>query len=142
MDFLTLIILMVILIAFYLIAYLQFLKPLRILRFYQKQGIQTKFVPLTGSDNSDSENVLKEGDYYFGWLQKAKGSKLFCKNVGSVVSLIVTDPELVKELFINKDDYEKHPFQNALVRRLSPNGLVLSEGPIWKKHRKLISKGF
>lgn len=45
-------------------------------------------------------------------------------------------------MFINKDDFIKHPFQNALVKRLSPFGLVLLEGPLWKKHRKFISKGF
>jgi hypothetical protein len=45
-------------------------------------------------------------------------------------------------MFINKDNFIKHPFQNALVKRLSPCGLVLSEGALWKKHRLLISKGF
>ena len=39
-------------------------------------------------------------------------------------------------------NFKKHPFQNALVRRLSPYGLVLSEGELWKKHRVLISRGF
>jgi cytochrome P450 len=45
-------------------------------------------------------------------------------------------------MFINKDDFIKHPFQNSLVKRLSPSGLVLLEGQQWKKHRRLISKGF
>jgi hypothetical protein len=46
--------------------------------------------------------------------------------VGGSVSLVLTDAELIKEMFINKDAFVKHPFQNALVKRLSPFGLVLS----------------
>ena len=45
-------------------------------------------------------------------------------------------------MFMDHINFKKHPFQNALVRRLSPYGLVLSEGELWKKHRVLISRGF
>lgn len=138
----------------YGILYLQVLKPLAAMRFYRSQGINCEFVPLTGSNPTDSDNVKSHGDYYHGWLQKLLGStarprpsetnrpRLFCKNIGSACALVLSDPQLVKEMFINKDEFIKHPFQNALVKRLSPNGLVLIENALWKKHRKFISKGF
>jgi cytochrome P450 len=130
----------------YLILYQQFIRPLLAINFYRKQGIQCEFVPLTGSSPIDSQNVQTNGDFYHGWLAKCLGKvprpRLFCKNIGSTCALVVADPLLVKEMFINKDDFIKHPFQNALVKRLSPFGLVLLEGPLWKKHRKFISKGF
>jgi hypothetical protein len=107
---------------------MQFIKPLWNMQFYEKQNISCEFVPLAGSNPNDSRNILKHGDYYHGWLKKSKGNprpKLFCKNIGSTVSLILTDPQLVRDMFIYKDEFIKHPFQNALVKRLSPNGLVL-----------------
>lgn len=131
--------------VFYIIVYQQFIHPLIKMNFYRKQGIQCEFVPLTGSNPNDGKNVIEKGDYYYDWLGKSLGkerSKLFCKNIGSVVALILTDPDLVKEMFINKDDFIKHEFQNGLVKSLSPFGLVLSQGALWKRHRILISKGF
>lgn len=125
--------------------YEQFVMPLKTLMFYRKQGIQCEFNPLSGSSSKDAQNVIDRGDYYYDWLQKARGEprpKMFCKNIGSVCAAIITDPDQVREMFINKDDFVKHPFQNSLVKRLSPNGLVLLEGQQWKKHRRLISKGF
>lgn len=130
------------LLVVYVLFYEQIIKPLLALQFYKKQAIQCEFVPMSGSNPQDSKNVINHGDYYYDWLRKSKGSPVFCKNVGSVCALIVTEPKLVQELFINKDDFIKHPFQNALVKTLSPYGLVLLEGNKWKKHRKLITKGF
>jgi hypothetical protein len=98
------------------------------MQFYWKQNINCEFVPLTGSNPADSRNVIEHGDYYHSWLNKSRGNprpKLFCKNIGSTVALILTDPQLVRDMFICKDDFIKHPFQNALVKRLSPYGLVL-----------------
>lgn len=81
------------------------------MQFYRKQGIQCEFILLSGSSPKDANNVVSKGDYYYDWLHKSLGkerTKLFCKNVGSVVALVLTDPDLVKEMFINKDDFVKH----------------------------------
>lgn len=81
------------------------------MQFYRKQGISCEFIPLSGSNPNDGKNVLEKGDYYYDWLGKSFNngrSKLFCKNIGSVVALILTNPEVVREMFINKDDFIKH----------------------------------
>lgn len=49
---------------------------------------------------------------------------------------------MIREIFINKDAFVKHPFQNTIMKYLSPFGLVLLEGDLWKKHRKMVSRGF
>jgi hypothetical protein len=69
------------------------------MKFYKKQGIKCEFIPFSGSSPQDAINVNTKGDYYYDWLGKSfreKRTKLFCKNVGSVVALILTDPDLVK----------------------------------------------
>ena len=79
----------------YLLLLQQVIRPLRLMQFYRRQGIQCEFVPFAGSSPQDASNVTSKGDYYHDWLQKAlagQKSKLFCKNVGGVVSLVLTDP--------------------------------------------------
>jgi hypothetical protein len=69
------------------------------MQFYKKQGINCEFIPFSGSSPQDSINVTTKGDYYYGWLDKSIGKgkgKLFCKNIGSVVALILTDSDLIK----------------------------------------------
>ena len=65
---------------------------------------------------------------------------LSVKNNISLVEIIVAAddfglPKVIEQL-------EKHLFQNGWVRTISPFGLVLSEGALWRKHRKLFGKGF
>lgn len=48
---------------------------------------------------------------------------------------------MIREMFLNRETFARHPFQNAILRALS-NGLILLEGGKWKKHRKIVSKGF
>lgn len=64
------------------------------------------------------------------------------RNVGRTCMIMLYDAEMIREVFINKDSFIKHSFQNAIMRHLSPYGLVLLEGDWWKKHRRVISKGF
>lgn len=86
----------VVLLVLALLFYQQIIKPLLALEFYKKQGIKCEFIPLSGSNPQDSRNVINHGDYYYDWLRKSRESRLFCKNVGSVCALIVTDPKLVQ----------------------------------------------
>ena len=47
------------------------------------------------------------------------------RNVGRTCMIILYDAEMIREMFINKDAFIKHPFQNTIMRHLSPFGLVL-----------------
>ena len=43
---------------------------------------------------------------------------------------------------MDKVSFVKHPSQHSIMKELSFYALTLLEGQDWKKHRKIISKGF
>ena len=59
---------------------------------------------------------------------------------GPTPRVIITDPELVKDVFNKIDDFPK-PHTNPLVLFLTA-GLAEYEGEKWVKHRKIISPAF
>jgi cytochrome P450 len=59
---------------------------------------------------------------------------------GPTPRVILTDPELVKEVFNKIYDFQK-PNTNPLVRILA-TGLIIHEGEKWNKHRKIINPAF
>lgn len=60
--------------------------------------------------------------------------------LGPIPRVILTDPELVKEVFNKINDFQK-PNSNQLVRILA-TGLIVHEGEKWSKHRKIINPAF
>jgi cytochrome P450 len=60
------------------------------------------------------------------------------------VILNLIDPKLLKEFFIEKESlYEKTtPLIMDCIQRVAGNGLVFSEGAIWKNRRKILSNAF
>lgn len=54
--------------------------------------------------------------------------------------VILTDSELVKEVFMKSNSFQKLP-QNPLLRMLI-NGLVSYDSEKWSKHRKIINPAF
>ena len=59
---------------------------------------------------------------------------------GPVPRLIITDPELIKDIMNKNYDFTK-PKSNPLINLL-PQGLVGHEGDKWAKHRRLINPVF
>lgn len=120
-------------------------KPYISIQFYRKQGIPMFYAPVIGSFSHDLDNAREKGDYYHDWIQIAKREprpKAMGKNVGSSPQLYLIDPEATRQFFQNHESYIKHPFLNALTKVLSKHGLVMAEGKVWRKHRKLMSVGF
>jgi cytochrome P450 len=129
--------------AFFL--YRIILKPYYLISFYRRQGIHMLFVPIVGTFERDFKNAEVHGDFYYDWNQLARQTprpKAFGKNIESEAQLLLIDPEAIRQFFINHDQYIKHPKLFALSKELGANGLVLAEGAIWRKHRKLISMSF
>ncbi|MED6201553.1 hypothetical protein PIB30_096188, partial [Stylosanthes scabra] len=59
---------------------------------------------------------------------------------GGIPRLIVTDPELIKDVFNKIYDFPK-PDTNPLIKLLA-NGLAGHEGEKWSKHRRIINPAF
>ncbi|KAI3519039.1 hypothetical protein L1887_08015 [Cichorium endivia] len=72
-------------------------------------------------------SVQKYGRNYITWL-------------GWKPRVIVMDPELIKDVFVKSNDFQK-PRSNPMARLLA-TGLVTYEGDQWAKHRKLINPAF
>lgn len=64
------------------------------------------------------------------------------RNIGKSCVVMLFDGQMIKEMFMDKVSFVKHPFQHSILQSLSYYALTLLEGPVWKKHRKVISKGF
>ncbi|KAF7822558.1 Secologanin synthase [Senna tora] len=59
---------------------------------------------------------------------------------GPIPRIILTDPELIKDVLNKNYDFPK-PNSNPLVKLL-PNGLAGHEGEKWAKHRRIINPAF
>jgi PHYB activation tagged suppressor 1 len=66
----------------------------------------------------------------------------FLQWYGPQAQLIITEPELVKQILSNKDRaYPKTKVSNE-IKKLLGDGIVLSEGEKWVKLRKLANHAF
>ncbi|PKA53773.1 Cytochrome P450 734A6 [Apostasia shenzhenica] len=88
-----------------------------------------------------SHNIFPRALSFIHQWKKAYGSA-FLLWFGPSPRLVVSSPDLIREIFVSKEEffdrYEAHP----LVRQLEGDGLVNLRGPKWGLHRKLISPIF
>ncbi|CAN0896230.1 Cytochrome P450 CYP749A22 [Linum grandiflorum] len=78
--------------------------------------------------------------HIYSWI-KLYGN-IFLQWYGSRAQLVVTEPELIKEVLNCKDGaFEKIGFQDS-IRDLLGDGLALSRGHKWSKMRKLATHAF
>ncbi|CAN1152320.1 Cytochrome P450 CYP749A22 [Linum perenne] len=61
---------------------------------------------------------------------------------GTRPQLVVTDPELVKEVLINREGTYPKKFIQSYAEKFLGNGLLTSEGEKWVKTRKLANQAF
>ncbi|XP_020530436.1 cytochrome P450 CYP749A22 isoform X3 [Amborella trichopoda] len=130
--------------------------PLTLTKFMEKQGIRGPPYKFLHGNNKEvglmvMESSAKPMDFshdifprvqphFYSWI-KIHGSVLLCW-LGPKPQLIVTDPELIREILNNKrGDFQK-PKKNSIVKRLLGDGLVSANGEKWVRHRKLANKAF
>ncbi|KAJ7981924.1 Cytochrome P450 [Quillaja saponaria] len=131
------------------------LKPKKLERQLRKQGFQGNPYKFWYGDNKQtrqmtmearakpmnpsSDNIAPRVHPYVIQTIKNYGKKSFIW-AGPMPRLIMTDPEQIKEIFNNYNDFHK-PYVNPLAKLLI-NGLSHYEGKKWAKHRKIINPAF
>ncbi|XP_074280768.1 cytochrome P450 CYP72A616-like [Silene latifolia] len=60
---------------------------------------------------------------------------------GPTPSLVIKDPEMIKQVLINKQGHFQKPYINPLILVLT-KGITTLEGDKWAKHRKIINPAF
>ncbi|KAL4184715.1 hypothetical protein AMTRI_Chr10g226880 [Amborella trichopoda] len=101
--------------------------PLTVTKFMEKQGITGPPYKFLHGNNKEVRLMIM--DVFLCWL-------------GTRPQLVVTEPELIREIINNKKGDFQKPKKNPIVKRLLGDGLVLADGEKWVRHRKLANKAF
>ena len=125
-------------------AYKIVIRPLYRMRFYKKQGIETYYAPLFGRYKALTLGIkLHQDDQYFiKRLARMRPMRAICSNYISSAVVVLKDPKLIKEFYLNSDNYIKDP---SVIQNLSfmfDKGLLTDEGNEWRAQRKLFSSFF
>ena len=130
-----------------LLAYVVFwlvINPYLLVSFYEGKGFITEYKPIVSTFHLDNSNTTLRNEFYARMIDMSKIQDRplgLVRNIGRSCMVMLFEPDMIRELFLNREAFTKHPFQNAVLKSLS-HGLILLEGSWWKKHRKLVSKGF
>jgi len=84
-------------------------------------------------------------DAYYDLKQKTRMNpkpKALAYNLVENAQLVLFDQEMIKQFYLQQDKYIKQPSILYLLQPLMSNGVLLSEGSVWKRHRKLTSSAF
>lgn len=127
------------------ILFKHFILPRLRLRFYEKQGLQMTFVPFSGYYVNDLANVNRKGNYYQNWIDRARQDPrpiAFGGNYGSSAHVVLLDPEIIKAHLSKTELYSKSPEFLDLWKELYRTGLIVSEGSLWQKRRRVLNTVF
>ncbi|CAK8534859.1 unnamed protein product [Lathyrus sativus] len=130
------------------------LKPKKLEKLLREQGLKGNPYRLLVGDIKDLLKIQKEASskpmnlsddivpHVFPFAQQsvAKHGKNSFIWLGPIPRVILTNPELIKEVFNKIYDFQKAN-SNKLIRILA-TGLIVHEGEKWSKHRKIINPAF
>ncbi|XP_057870163.2 cytochrome P450 734A1 [Cryptomeria japonica] len=131
-------------------------KPLQLKKSFEAQGISGPPYRLFYGNSTDISRLVQEQTskpmplsndilprvlpYFHQWTKTYGQDFIFW--FGSHLRLVVTHPELIKEICSTKfGKYTKLP-GNPLAKQLVGQGLVGLRGEIWAQHRKIVSPAF
>lgn len=123
-------------------------KVLLEIRYYQQfsGAIKLKFVPVLGAFAFLEESYKKYKDQLY--LTKLSeegfpGHKFFITSFSSYVVVDVSDPDIIKDYYVNKEKYYKKlelTYKNK--QRIFGAGVAFSEGKEWSRRRKIMTSLF
>ncbi|KAF8389901.1 hypothetical protein HHK36_024419 [Tetracentron sinense] len=130
--------------------------PIRIRKVMGSQGIKGPSYRFIHGSTKEVMNMMKESmsrpmelshdvfprlqPHIHSWTQKYGMNYLSW--YGPKAQLIVTEPELIKEILSNRDGAYPKTEVEGFIKKLLGDGLVTSEGKKWSKQRKLANHAF
>ena len=115
------------------------IKPYLLIKYYEKQGLPSTFIPFLGKMFFDvAKGITQHNDaIYFQKKRIQANPKLkgFITNVGSDVIIDLIDPKYIKDFFAKQDQMIKYERFSSLYKEVLGDGLAFIEGPSWKKRR-------
>ncbi|KAH0448362.1 hypothetical protein IEQ34_022162 [Dendrobium chrysotoxum] len=91
-------------------------------------------------DINSHDYLNKVVPHYVKWISQYGGTFLY--SVGRKPRLCISDPDLVKQVLSNKFGFYMKLDSGTEVAALLGNGLVLTEGEQWARHRRVVSPAF
>jgi len=119
--------------------------PLKTIYWYKAKGYATSFFPVLGEVYSSQKNLQTKGDVLAGAKEFSKlfpHQKIQISNLGNKPLISLNDPLYIKEFLLKPNLYEKAGITKFINPLVGGGGLVMSEGDVWKRHRKVISNSF
>lgn len=96
-------------------------------------------LPLIGNTLA---HVREQGDFYER-VAREFGPVARVRVVGVGEFYQLADPALIEEVLVtDRENYRKHDVTRRLLGELLGDGLILSEGETWRRHRRLVEPAF
>ncbi|EPS61578.1 hypothetical protein M569_13218, partial [Genlisea aurea] len=132
-----------------------YLRPKRLEKLLRKQGFKGNRYRFVSGDSKEIQQIdwsCRRNPINLGDDIKPNVAGFFAKSIktygnccfywaGPTPTVILNDPEMVKEV-LNKPDFYGRPRSSNPLGRLLARGLVHLEGQKWLKHRRLMNPAF